>query len=212
MEFFFLILDSFWRWPEGVWREAVVRELGRTSRDCINELSALWPAVGFSQWKKAPAGYVRVGERGGAFIPPAPFLQRLWVWQHLSPKMNTLPGSLLHIALNSGTVPSPTSSVLREEMASDGANSLLVSLNPANTLISNPFNKLSSNYPIWMCFLPGPWLTHLGMLPNASVIQCLRLQNQSRECLPLQYCCECLAHRKLSIPVNCKYIVTPIII
>lgn len=114
---------------------------------------ALWLPVGFSHWEKPPAGYPRV--EGGwvwVFIPPVPFVQSLWVWQHTVPKICRSCQAVLtiYIALDPGTVPSSISSILGVEIVPNVANSVLVSLNPANTLISNPFNKLSSKYPIWM--------------------------------------------------------------
>lgn len=57
-------------------------------RDSINRLfcplasSGIQPMVGSSQ-RKAP----RQKERGWIFIIPAPFLQSLWTWPHLSPKI-----------------------------------------------------------------------------------------------------------------------------
>ena len=97
--------------------------------------------MGFSQWK-APAGYPRAeGEQGCIFIAPAPFLK------NLSQNPQILSGSPLYIALDPGTVPSPIPSILGAEMTPDVANFVLVSLNPANTLVNNTFTKLSSNYP-----------------------------------------------------------------
>lgn len=125
----------------------------------------LWLSVGFSQWKA-----LRAEEWGWVFIYSPSFLlaESLGLATYLSQNRQILSGSPLHIALNTRIVPSPTSSILEVEMDPSASNSVLLSLNPANTLINNPFNKLSSSYPIWMCFLPGPWLTHLGKLSNSS--------------------------------------------
>lgn len=139
-------------------------------RDSINGLfcplasSGIQPMEGSSQRKALRAEE----EWGWVFIySPSFFLaESLGLATYLFQNRQILSGSPLHIALNTRIVPSPISSILGVEMDPSASNSVLASLNPANTLINNPFNKRSSSYPIWMCFLAGPWLTHVGQLSN----------------------------------------------
>lgn len=95
------------------------------------DLFALWLPVGFSQWQ-APAGYPKAGEWGWEFSPLAPFLQSLWVWRHLYPKICRSYKQVLSIEhwiqkLFLPLSPSPISSILEVEMGLNVANFVLVS-------------------------------------------------------------------------------------
>lgn len=84
----------------------------------------------------------------GFYSPSSLRAKSLSLATYCSQNMQILSGSPHYTALDPGTVPSSISSILGVEIVPNVANSVLVSLNPANTLISNPFNKLSSKYPI----------------------------------------------------------------
>lgn len=126
------------------------RRLGH--RDCTHELFCPLTSSGIQSMGEATSR-ISEGRRRvslGFYSPSSLRAKSLSLATYWPQNMQILSGSPHYVALDPGTVPSSISSILGVEIVPSVANSMLVSLNPANTLISNPFNKLSSKYPIWM--------------------------------------------------------------
>lgn len=142
--------------------ETIVRDMGHHTPSYSGPQEA--EPQGWYQWTLLPSGFQwdsanerlqpkegsegRKGVRLGKYSPSFILAESLGLATYLSQNMQILPGGPLHIALNTRFVPSPISSILWVEMDPSASNSVIVSLNPANTLINNPFNKLSSSYPV----------------------------------------------------------------